>query len=145
MADDDRQFRAIITSHPTLVPERDVFFACRDGVPVATLTAYVHEDGRGDIHMVAAMRDARGHNLNRALLSAGLHSLDRLMTWRPRITALTTDDFRLPAIVGYLKAGFQPVEYDIGMYDRWKAVCDQLNIHGVEMLTQTGEGTGVIL
>jgi mycothiol synthase len=144
-ADDDSRFKASIMSHSTVVPERDVFFACKDDEPVATLTAFIRENGRGDIHMVAALESARGNNLNRAMLSAGMLSLDKRMTWRPRITALTTDDFRLAAIVGYLKSGFRPVEYDTGMYDRWKKVCDELNIHGVEMLTLTGEKTGIIL
>ncbi|MBR6808197.1 MAG: GNAT family N-acetyltransferase [Clostridia bacterium] len=144
--DDDTAFRDCTTGiFPTIVPERDVFFACRDGEPVATLTAFIRENGHGDIHMVAALESARGNNLNRAMLSAGLQSLDRQMTYRPRITALTTDDERLPAIVGYLKAGFLPVNYELGMYDRWKKICDQLDIHGVEMLNDEGERTGIIL
>ena len=144
--DDDKEFRGAITDpHPSIVPERDVFFICQNDEPVATLTAFVRENGHGDIHMVSALESVRGNNLNRAMLSAGMKSLDKLMTWRPRITALTTDDWRIPAIVGYLKAGFQPVEYATGMQERWQKICDKLDMHGIEMLTQTGEKTGIIL
>lgn len=146
---DDGAFSAwngAILERENLVPERDVFFVCRENdVPEATLTAYVHPDGTGDIHMVAAMPSIRGNNVGRVMLSHGMKKLDREMTHRPRITELTTDDWRIPAIVGYLKGGFQPVEYASGMIDRWKKLCDTLNIHGIEMLTERGEKTGIIL
>jgi len=74
-----------------------------------------------------------------------MKKLDAEMVWRPRITHLTTDDWRIPAIVGYLKAGFHPVLYDEGMEERWRAVCDKLDIHGIEMLDEKGQGTGIIL
>ena len=79
------------------------------------------------------------------MLSVGMKKLDAEMTHRPRITELTTDDWRIPAIVGYLKGGFQPVEYDEGMVERWTKICNDLNMHGIEMLTEQGEPTGIIL
>ncbi|MGN1345889.1 MAG: GNAT family N-acetyltransferase [Eubacteriales bacterium] len=143
---DHAAWKGAILGRENLVPERDIFFVCRkDDVPEATLTAYVHPDGLGDIHMVAAAPSIRGMNVGRVMLSYGMKKLDREMTYRPRLTELTTDDWRLPAIVGYLRGGFQPVEYDEGMFDRWKNICDELNIHGVEMLTERGEPTGVVL
>lgn len=139
-------WRGAILGREGLVPERDVFFVCRgDGQPEATLTAYVHPDGIGDIHMVAAAPSIRGNNVNRMMLAHGMKKLDKEMTHRPRITELTTDDWRIPAIVGYLKGGFQPVEYDEGMVERWTKICNDLNIHGIEMLTEQGEPTGIIL
>ena len=139
-------WRGAILGREGLVPERDVFFVCRgDGEPEATLTAYVHPDGIGDIHMVAAHPSIRGNNVNRMMLAVGMKKLDAEMTHRPRITELTTDDWRVPAIVGYLKAGFQPVNHDDDMLERWTKLCNDLNIHGIEMLTEQGEPTGIIL
>ncbi len=129
-----------------LVPERDVFFVCRgDGAPEATITVYSNPKGVGHIHMVAAAPSIRGNNVGRVMLSHAMEKLEGEMTWRPRMTRLTTDDWRIPAIVGYLKGGFQPVEYDEGMFDRWKKICDELGMHGVEMLTEHGEPTGILL
>ena len=139
-------WKGAILGREGLVPERDVFFVCRgDGQPEATLTAYVHPDGVGDIHMVAAAPSIRGNNVNRMMLTVGMKKLDAEMTHRPRITELTTDDWRIPAIVGYLKAGFQPVNYDDDMIEHWTKLCNDLNFHGVEMLTEQGEPTGIIL
>jgi len=139
-------WRNCIVARENLVPERDIFFICRENdVPEATLTAYVRPNGHGDIHMVAAAPSIRGNNVGRVMLAVGMRKLDAEMTNRPRITCLTTDDWRIPAIVGYLKAGFQPVLYDEGMQERWQKICDELNLHGYEMLTQTGEPTGIVL
>lgn len=143
-----RDWRKSILNRKTIDPTRDVFFICRENdIPEATLTAYVHDQGFGDIHMVAAAPSIRGNNVNRMLLAHGMHKLDKEMTNRPRYTELTTDDFRLPAIVGYLKSGFRPVLYDDQeeMLARWKKVCDELNIHGIEMLTEDCKPTGIIL
>lgn len=143
---DTEAWRGCILGRENLVPERDVFFVCRENdIPEATLTAYVHPDGMGDIHMVAAAPSIRGRGVGAIMLAHGMHKLDREMTSRPRITELTTDDWRVPAIVGYLRSGFQPVEYDVGMVERWKKLCDELDIHGVHMLDQSGEETGIVL
>ncbi len=144
-----RDWRCAILNQKSIVPERDVFFICRENdIPEATLTAYVDQsEGFGDIHMVAAAPSIRGNNVNRMMLAHGMRKLDKEMPNRPRYTELTTDDFRLPAIVGYLKSGFRPVVYDNEeeMIARWKKVCDELNIHGIEMLNKAKEGTGIIL
>ena len=79
------------------------------------------------------------------MLSVGMKKLDKMIQGENRIVYLTTDDFRLPAIVGYLKAGFVPVIYDEGMVERWQKICDQLNMHGYEMLNDDGTKSGVIL
>ena len=133
-----------------LVPERDVLFVV-DGNdrPVATITAFIRPNGRGDIHMVAALDTVRGHGIGEAMLSCAMHKLDREMTGETRFTHLTTDDFRLPAIVGYLRGGFRPVEYDVGMPERWHAIFAILRetkeFPAVEMVTEDGAGTGILL
>ncbi len=137
-----------ITRRTEIVPEKDVFFLCRENdIPEATLTAYVTSEGFGDIHMVAASPSIRGNNASRMLLAYAMKKLDKEMPNRPRYTELTTDDFRVPAVVTYLKDGFQPVLYSDKeeMLARWKKLCDDLNIHGIEMLDEQGKGTGIIL
>lgn len=142
----NQAWKDCILARENLVPERDIFFVChKDDIPEATLTAYVHPDGMGDIHMVAAAPSIRGNGVGAVMLSYGMNKLDREMKNRPRITELTTDDWRLPAIVGYLRFGFQPVEYDTGMVERWTRICNELNIHGVHMLDQSGRENGIVL
>lgn len=128
-----------------LVPERDILFATlADDVPVATLTAFVRDDGFGEIHMVSAKESVRGHGIGKALLAIGMKML-RDAAPPPSITRLSTDDWRLPAIKGYLNAGFHPVNVSEDMLDRWQKVCAVLGIHGVEMLDIGGKGTGIVL
>ena len=98
--------------------------------------------------MVTAALSIRGNNVNRMVLSYALHKLEKefpAANGAKRIVYLTTDDWRVPAIVSYLKAGFQPVLYDKGMEERWRTLCNTLDLHGYEMLTEEGEPTGIIL
>ena len=135
-----------IVGQKTIIPQRDVFFVCDENdVPKATITGFVMANAQGDIHMVAASEDVRGKNIGRAMLAHAMKKLGAEMVWKPRMTHLTTDDWRIPAIVGYLKAGFRPVLYDEGMEERWRAVCDQLGLHGIEMIDEEGKDTGIIL
>jgi GNAT superfamily N-acetyltransferase len=135
-----------ILDQETIIPQRDVFFVCDENdVPKATITGFVMRNTRGDIHMVAASEEVRGKNIGRAMLSHAMKKLAAEMVWRPRMTRLTTDDWRIPAIVGYLKAGFRPVLYDEGMEERWRAICDKLDLHGIEMVDEEGKDTGIIL
>ena len=133
-------------SEKGLVHERDCFFVTvKDGNAVATCTAYIMENGDGNIHMVAAKPEARGKGLGYAMTCFGLNKLDKELDGEKRLVRLSTDDFRVSAVKAYLKAGFQPVLYDVDMDKRWKALCDKLDIHGVEMLFSNGEETGIIL
>ena len=117
-----------------LVPERDILFATRaDDVPVATLAAYVRDDGFGAVHMVSARESVRGRGIGKALLAAGMKRL-REASPPPSITRLSTDDWRLPAIKCYLDAGFRPVASSEDMPGRWRKVLAALGVRGVEML-----------
>ena len=139
-------FRERMLKEEGLVPERDIYFMSRKGgKPEATLTAFVYPNNKGYIHMVAAQESIQGHNVSRMMLSVGMKKLDKMIQGENRIVYLTTDDFRLPAIVGYLKAGFRPVIYAEGMVERWTKICDQLNMHGIEMFNDDGTKSGVIL
>ncbi len=138
-------WRDAILNRETIVPSRDVFFVCRGSEPVATITGYVRPDGRGDIHMVACREDARGHGIGKAMLSHAMKKLKADLPGDGQLVELTTDDFRLPAVVVYLRGGFHPVLYDEGMEERWRAVCAKLGMGGGEMLTEEGEPTGIVI
>ena len=127
-------------------PEKDVFFVCDEtGKPVATFAGYVLADGTGNVHMVAAAPEARGKGLGKYMVSAVLQKMAKEVPAETHMLRLTTHDFRLPAVCGYLKGGFHPVLYDEGMEERWRKVCEELNFHGVEMLNFDGTPTGIIL
>lgn len=125
-----------------LVPERDVFFICDEaGKPVATFAAFAPSEGVGLLHMVAAKPEARGHRLGFFMTA---YTLDKLKG-EVGMVRLKTDDWRESAVKAYLQCGFQPVLFDVDMDTRWKAICDKLNIHNVEMLDDNGMPTGVVL
>ena len=44
-----------------------------------------------------------------------------------------------------LGAGFHPVNVSEDMPGRWRKVCAELGVHGVEMLGPEGQGTGIVL
>ncbi len=138
-------WESMIVKMKTIVPERDIFFATlADDVPAATLTAYVREDGLGSIHMVTAKESVRGHGIGKALLWVGMKKLKETVPLPP-YTRLSTDDWRLAAIKGYLGMGFHPVNIAEDMPDRWQKVCDNLNFHGVTMLDPEGKPTDIVL
>ena len=127
-------------------PETDTFFVCDEtGKPVATFSGYVLDDGTGNVHMVAAVPEVRGMGIGKYMVSAVLQAMDKKVPAETHMQRLTTHDFRLAAVCGYLKGGFHPVLYDEGMEERWRKVCNELNFHGVEMLDFDGNPTGIIL
>jgi GNAT superfamily N-acetyltransferase len=100
------------------------------GRPVATATAWrVRPDDRdvGHLHMVAARPEYRGRGLGRLVCLAVLRYLhDRGFS----SAALTTDDWRLPAISTYLGLGFVPDYWEDQASDqmaRWSDVFAKLS------------------
>ena len=114
------------------MPERDIFMVCERGTdrPVATITGFVRPDGAGDIHMVAAVPEVRGKKLGHAMLA---HALEKLSRDGVEKVYLTTDEWRKPAIKNYLTAGFYPVEYDVGMPERWDGVFAEMGLEPVPL------------
>jgi len=141
-----KAFEDAMLSQKNLVPERDIFFFCDENdTPVATICGFINDNGFGNVHMVAASPVVKGRGVGLAMANFILAKLRRDLPGEGALAVLTTDDWRVPAVVGYLRSGFHPVLYDTGMEERWRALCDKLNFHGIEMLTETGEGTGIIL
>ena len=102
----------------------DVLFLKYHGEAVGTVTAFVRDDGEGELHMVGICPEYRGKGLSKYLNFAG-----QMKLLRDGVTHvfLTTDEFRKSAIKGYLSAGFLPVDCDVDMKQRWEDVLDSIN------------------
>ena len=122
--EDEAFFRSCMYGHGVL--EFDKFFIIEcEGEPAATIAVICdYEKKDGYIHMVACKEKFRGRGIGnymnavavRTLISAGMET-----------AYLTTDDFRIPAIKSYLKAGFYPDIPDGEHKQRWDAVFDIIN------------------
>ena len=123
-------FDDCITNRKDIHMTEDVFFLDYDGEHVGTITAYVMKGNVGDVHMVGIRTDHRGKGLAKILTSVALKHLNAKGVTH---VELTTDEWRVSAVKSYLTAGFRPVEYDIGMQDRWEAMLETLKVDSVEM------------
>lgn len=110
---------------------KDVFFLKYKGEAIGTVTAFVREDGNGELHMVSIRPEYRAKGLSRYLNAMGKLRLKRTGV---KCIYLTTDEFRRSAIKGYLSAGFLPVDNDVDMQDRWEQVLDDLGIVKTDIL-----------
>ena len=124
-------FDGCITNNPNINLEEDVFFLDYAGEHVGTVTAFVMDGNVGDMHMVGIRTDHRGKGLAKIL---SYLTLKHLTAKGVKHIALTTDEWRVSAVKSYLTAGFRPVEYDLGMQDRWEAMLETLKVDSVEML-----------
>ena len=111
----------------------DVFFLKFKGEAIGTITAFVRDDGNGELHMVSIRPEYRGKGLSRYLNAMGKKRLQRAGA---KYVYLTTDEFRKGAIKGYLSAGFLPVDNDEDMQDRWEYVLRDLDIDKTDMLKE---------
>lgn len=122
---------SVILKKPGVRPE-GVFVVEMDNKLIGTATGYTHEpngdnpgDNGGTLHMVSALPEAAGRRVGfnvcacvvNYLLGIGCSYVD-----------LTTDDFRLPAIVTYARLGFRPVIDDEEMLGRWTALAEKLHL-----------------
>ena len=131
-----RGFGDAIASQEDIDPERDMFFLDYKGEHIGTVTAFVMTDeNAGDVHMVSIRDDFRGKGLQKYLMTAALKHLSQ---YDLDYVSLTTDEWRKSAITGYINAGFRPVEYDIGMEERWEAVLEERNIDSIDMYYEDG-------
>lgn len=124
-------FQKNILNEKGICPERDVFFLDADGKHVGTVTAYVRPDGFGGVHMVGIRTEYRGKGLCSPMLKKAVLHLQELGV---KTLRLTTDDWRKAAIRAYLNEDFRPVEYDIGMQDRWENVLEDIDVESAEMV-----------
>ena len=109
----------------TLYEENKCFFILENEVAVATLTVICdYEKKEGYIHMVACCASARGRGYGTLLNEVAVHALKK----EGMETAyLTTDDWRIPAIKSYLRAGFKPDLSTDDFKDRWDKIYKRIS------------------
>lgn len=127
----ESEYINIIVNTKGLDETKDVFFLDYKGNHIGTISTYVRPDGVGYCHMLGIKPEHRGLGLSKQMIRIALH---RLVPQNPKYIALTTDDWRHSAIRCYLKEGFLPVEYDIGMQDRWEMALENANIESTRMV-----------
>ena len=113
-------YQKVMTSHPHY-EEKQCFFLCVEDQPAATITVICdRENKEGLIHMVACDPKFRGRRLGHFLSQVAVATLKREgMTG----AHLTTDDWRIPAIKTYLKAGFAPdLDSQPDYRERWEKI-----------------------
>lgn len=114
-----------MSSDPRFSPD-GLFFITHDGTPVASACAWrptIEETIVGDVHMVGAFESHRGRGLGHAINAAVLHKLKEQGFQKAH---LKTDDWRLPAINSYLKAGFEPLNTHISHAERWDVILGKI-------------------
>ena len=121
--EDKAFFFECMYSHGEL--EFDKFFIVeRGGVPAATLAVICdYEKKQGYIHMVGCKPEFRGLGIGNKL---AVQAVITLISAGMETAYLTTDDFRIPAIKSYLKAGFVPDMINEEHEKRWRAVFDNI-------------------
>ena len=128
---DESAFDRCITAREGLDPFRDTFFIDYEGRHIGTTTAYVHpDDMTGDMHMVGIRKEFRGRGLSKFLTQITCEHLEG----RCRYIHLTTDDWRKPAVKGYISGGFLPVLYSEWMERRWQSLVNEFRIDSIQML-----------
>ncbi len=109
----------------------DVFFLDYNGQHIATVTTVLHSSGIGVVEMVGMKTEWRGKGLGKYLNYIALKTFSQRDV---KFVELTTDEWRKGAVKSYLNAGFLPVEYAIGMQDRWERVLETYGIESVQMV-----------
>ena len=105
-------------------PQR-MLVLCRDDDVVGTATAWEgpRHPGHGMLHYIAAHPDHAGKGLGFVLVC---RVLTLMKTFGYHDAWLSTDDWRLPAIVVYLRAGFEPAFEDESHRERWDIIRHKL-------------------
>jgi mycothiol synthase len=104
--------------------ENKCFFILEKEKAVATLTVICDYDKKeGHIHMVACQEAARGKGYGTLLNNMALHTLK---TEGMQTAYLITDDWRIPAIKSYLRAGFEPDTSTEDFKERWNKIFEEI-------------------
>ena len=112
-------YRKVMTANVTYSEDR-CFFVLENERAVATLAVLCdYEKKEGYIHMVACREDSRGKGYGTLLNRVAEYSLKREGM---QTAFLTTDDWRIPAIKSYLRAGFTPDLSTDDFKARWEKI-----------------------
>lgn len=120
---DEKFYHNVMTAHPHYEEDK-CFFVLENGKAVATLTVICNYDTKeGYIHMVACHEAARGKGYGTLLNNIALCTLKQEGM---QTAYLTTDDWRIPAIKSYLRAGFEPDISTDNFKERWNKIYEQI-------------------
>ncbi len=113
-------FKRLMTEHHGF-REDQCFFLFVEGQPAATVTAITDDENKeGYVHMVSVKPSFRGRGLGTLMNTI---VLDIFKKTGMRTAYLTTDDWRIPAIKSYLRAGFIPdTESEPDFFERWETI-----------------------
>lgn len=117
---DGELYEKVMVSQPHY-DEKLCFFLCVEEVPAATITVICDRENKaGLIHMVSCDPNFRGRGLGKLL---SLIAVEVLKKEGMETARLTTDDWRIPAIKTYLRAGFTPdLEKEPDFKERWEKI-----------------------
>lgn len=122
----DEKLDEKILCHAGLVPAESLFIVWHGEKPVGTACGYLTpEAGKGTLHMVSVLASESGHGLGMLVCAK---AIEWLIGQKTPVIDLTTDDFRLPAVMSYLRLGYLPVIDDEEMLTRWRNVFAQLGV-----------------
>lgn len=117
-------FYKCMNPHPEY-REDNTFFIVEGNDPVASVTVICNDKTKsGYIHMVACKEYARGKGYGAILNDIALYVLK---SEKMKTAYLTTDDWRIPAIKSYLRAGFTPDRSTEDFVERWDAIIKTIN------------------
>lgn len=116
---DEDFYRKVMTANRNY-REEHCFFVLEGERAVATLAVLCdYEKKEGYIHMVACREDSRGKGYGTLLNRVAVRTLKREGM---ETACLTTDDWRIPAIKSYLRAGFLPDLSTEDFRTRWERI-----------------------
>jgi ribosomal protein S18 acetylase RimI-like enzyme len=120
-----RFYESVMQSEENYREELCFFLSVR-GTPAATFTVICNkESGEGYLHMVASKPEFRGLGLGNLMSRIAVSVLKKEGM---RTAYLTTDDWRIPAIKTYLKAGFSPdLTSEEDFHSRWEKIYAIIN------------------
>ncbi len=121
--EDENYYRCVMVGHENYDASY-CFLLTENGFPVATSTLIFYPGKKhGYVHMVACRDEYRGRGIGTFLARFVVY----LMKKEGMETAdLETDDWRIPAIKTYLRAGFIPNIMSEDMNARWKKIYNAL-------------------
>lgn len=121
---DEAYFQSRMVEHFDYDPNQ-CFFVLVNGIAAATFSVFCNSETKsGYIHMVSCKEEYRGRGLGTLICSLIVKELKEKGM---RTAYLTTDDFRIPAIKSYLRAGFVPDESTDDFKTRWAAIREIIN------------------
>ena len=112
-------YQKVMTANATYSEDK-CFFVLENERAVATLAVLCdYEKKEGYIHMVACREDSRGKGYGTLLNRVAEYTLKKEGM---QTAFLTTDDWRIPAIKSYLRAGFLPDLSNEDFKARWEKI-----------------------